>query len=112
MLTRVCLLFDCACQMKPALWFQLHRAIQTTGLIFAIVGFIMALSFVSKGNHFTATHHKLGLTVMIIGLLQPLNAFIRPHPTPRTVMRMVRVLVSVYNACECVCVFVGACAWA
>jgi hypothetical protein len=87
--------------MKPALWFQLHRAIQTTGLIFAIVGFIMALSFVSKGNHITATHHKLGLTVMIIGLLQPLNALIRPHPTPRTTMRMVRMHSRLWKSRRC-----------
>jgi hypothetical protein len=61
-------------------WFQAHRIIQSTGLIVSIIAFIIALSMVPKGSHFTKLHHKLGLAVMILGILQPMNALIRPHP--------------------------------
>ncbi len=57
-------------QSKPPVWFQAHRYIQSSGLIVAIIGFILALSFVDKGSHFTKPHHKLGLAVMILGILQ------------------------------------------
>jgi hypothetical protein len=48
-------------QMQPALWFRLHVGVQLLGLCVAIASFIMALTFVPKGSHFTAPHHKLGL---------------------------------------------------
>jgi len=73
---------------KPPFWFQYHRIIQGTGLLFALIGFIIALSMVDSGEHFGNRHAKLGLATMIIGLLQPLNALIRPHPEPRTTMRL------------------------
>ena len=65
-----------------ALWFKAHRIIQVSGLFIAIVGWIIALAsfnvFGTKDASFV--HGALGMTVMIIGILQPLNAFIRPHP--------------------------------
>ncbi len=77
-------------QAKPAFWFQAHRAIQSLGLIVSIIAFILALDMVPKGSHFTKVHHKLGLAVMILGILQPMNALIRPHPSvPPTTARKV-----------------------
>ncbi len=73
---------------KVPVWFQYHRIIQSVGLCFALVGFIMALTMVD-GDHFMRPHQRLGLAVMIVGLLQPMNALIRPHPQPRTRMRLV-----------------------
>lgn len=65
-----------------ALWFKMHRIIQVIGLIIAITGWIVALAtfdvFSSKGPSFN--HGALGMTVMVLGILQPINAFIRPHP--------------------------------
>jgi hypothetical protein len=74
---------------KFPVWFQYYRIIQSVGLCFALVGFVMALTVVD-GDHFMRPHQRLGLAVMIIGLLQPMNALIRPHPQPRTRMRLVR----------------------
>eukprot|EP00892_Ulva_mutabilis_P010891 jgi/Ulvmu1/8174/UM040_0071.1 len=61
------------------IWFQLHRLIQVIGLAIATGGVILALvKFDSlEDDH---KHRRLGLTVMILGWLQPLNALIRPHP--------------------------------
>jgi hypothetical protein len=44
-----------------------------------LVGFAIALSM-TKGEHFTSTHSRLGLAVIIAGALQPLNALFRPAP--------------------------------
>mmetsp|Transcript_21030 Transcript_21030/g.44116 ORF Transcript_21030/g.44116 Transcript_21030/m.44116 type:complete len:437 (+) Transcript_21030:271-1581(+) len=64
------------------LWFKLHRAIQTVGLLLALAGWIIALmNFnVFKDYGFRNYQHGIcGMVVMILGLLQPLNALIRPH---------------------------------
>jgi hypothetical protein len=69
-------------------WFKMHRVIQSTGLLVAIMAFIIVIQMVQKKNpdgHYTGPHEAhmvTGLVVMIIGILQPLNAFIRPHATP------------------------------
>ena len=65
------------------LWFKIHRALQVLGLLFATVGWLVALtnftSLNDKGlNNYR--HGVLGCVTMALGLLQPLNAVIRPHP--------------------------------
>lgn len=67
---------------KDPFWFKFHRAVQSTGLLLAVVGFILGFLSASTtaARHFTFAHSIIGLIIMIIGLLQPLNAFIRPHP--------------------------------
>lgn len=65
------------------LWFKLHRSIQIVGLSLALIGWIIALTqfnvFGDKGfNNYR--HGIMGMIVMVLGLLQPLNAFFRPHP--------------------------------
>lgn len=64
------------------LWFKIHRACQMTGLLIAIIGWIIALInfsvFGDKGNN-NYRHGVMGMVTMIMGLLQPLNAFFRPH---------------------------------
>lgn len=64
-----------------ALWFQIHRVLQVVGLLFAIVGWIIALVnfdvFRDKGHH-SYKHGILGMVTMVLGLLQPLNALLRP----------------------------------
>ena len=67
-------------------WFKMHKALQYLGWFLQLVGFIMA--FVYKENsHFQGKgiaelHMVLGGIVVLIGTLQPLNAFLRPHKTP------------------------------
>lgn len=40
--------------------------------------------------HFLSLHSQLGLAVTVLGLLQPVNAYFRPTPQPRTSDRIVR----------------------
>lgn len=64
------------------LWFKMHRAIQSLGLLCAIIGWSLALhNFnVFKDFGFVSFRHGIcGMVVMVLGLLQPLNALIRPH---------------------------------
>jgi hypothetical protein len=62
-------------------WFRLHRGIQCTGLLAALIGFgcIIAALDELKVEHFTKPHHQLGLVIMIGGVMQPINAVLRPH---------------------------------
>jgi hypothetical protein len=67
-------------------WFKVHRAVQMSGLLLALVGWAIALAHfdVFTGPATKSTiHGGLGMTVMTLGLLQPLNAFFRPHPPER-----------------------------
>lgn len=67
-----------------AWWFIRHQIFQYSGVITSLAGFALALYMKWQTAHFDSAHAKLGLTVMIIGFLQPLNAFIRPKPnTPK-----------------------------
>eukprot|EP01084_Bolivina_argentea_P237166 398674_1 len=72
----------CAPQ-KKALWFLIHRTIQGSVVIFVIISFSIVVYYTGhNGNgHFDTSHKKLGLTVFIIAVCQPLNALIRPHPS-------------------------------
>jgi hypothetical protein len=70
---------------KPApWWFKMHRLGNSVGLSLATAGVIaMAAGLSSAGlPHLSKTHTKVGLAVLVLGLLQPLSAFLRPHPTP------------------------------
>lgn len=63
-------------------WFRLHRSCQIIGLILQCFGFIYALWHCGSnvGAHFQNGHTIIGAIVIILGLQQPLNAAIRPHP--------------------------------
>eukprot|EP00892_Ulva_mutabilis_P009568 jgi/Ulvmu1/6984/UM033_0042.1 len=62
-----------------SMWFQLHRATQSVALLLATIGFFLAIAkfdSLPEGD----SHKQLGIVVMVLGWLQPLNALIRPHP--------------------------------
>lgn len=64
-------------------WFKIHKPLQIAGLVIAICGWSIALSqfdvFATKqGTGFI--HGVVGMLVMTLGILQPINAFFRPHP--------------------------------
>jgi hypothetical protein len=72
------------CKHRPnGLWFKLHRGIQIFGLLLTIIGWIIALTYFDGfggGEGFVSYEHGIcGMVVMILGCLQPFNAFIRPH---------------------------------
>ena len=56
---------------------------QPAGLVVALVGFVIALTqfnvFSKGGRALGAIHGGVGITVMTLGLLQPVNAYFRPH---------------------------------
>ena len=64
---------------RNGVWFKLHRGFQSAGLLVAIAGLAIALTRPEFGA-INTIHGYLGLVVMIIGILQPMNAFFRPHP--------------------------------
>ena len=63
---------------QPAKWYRIHRLNQTVGVALALVGVLISLSNSSFGI-LNTTHGYLGLVVMSLGLLQPINAVLRPH---------------------------------
>ena len=68
----------------PGAWFRVHRSLQYIGWFLQIIGFVMAVLYVEEkaGAHFSANvpHTIIGLIVVVIGTLQPLNAAFRMHP--------------------------------
>jgi len=84
------------------LWFKLHRGIQVLGLLLAVVGWIIALMnfnvFKDYGQR-NYQHGICGMIVMILGLLQPLNALLRPHApeSPEDAKSKKRVLWEIWH---------------
>ena len=58
-------------------WYLAHRNMQVAGLLLAFIGVIMALAGPTPASAYGA-HGWLGLVVMLLGLLQPVNGFLRP----------------------------------
>jgi hypothetical protein len=64
-------------------WFTFHKILQPLGLVVAIAGWSIALRNFNTLKDVGAPsyrHAVCGMTVMIGGLLQPLNAIFRPPP--------------------------------
>ena len=80
----------CFRHRPDGLWFKMHRVLQILGLLLALIGWSIALknfSILGTGSGSGSTeerkafaHAVCGTLTMCIGLLQPLNALIRPHP--------------------------------
>merc|ERR1712127_105424 len=78
--------------LPDALWFKVHRVTQPVGIILATVGWIVALvtfDVFSAGVSPSFLHGTIGSIVMVLGILQPFNAFIRPHAEPPSTGRKV-----------------------
>ena len=60
------------------IWFQGHRAIQLLGLSLQLAGLGCVLAL--KSRHLHTAHEILGLAVIFLGTLQPVNALIRHSP--------------------------------
>jgi len=67
-----------------ALWFKLHVGMQISGLVLTFIGWVLALYrfdvLFSGARGFI--HGVMGIIVMSLGLLQPINALVRPHAPP------------------------------
>lgn len=65
---------------KEAAWFRMHQRIQILGWALQLVGFAMAIAYAQYYSaHFKSLHTYIGLAVVCLGTLQPLNAAVRPH---------------------------------
>jgi hypothetical protein len=61
-----------------SMWFQGHRTIQSIGVALQLLGFFFVFLF-KKGAHFQRPHEIIGLIVVFLGIMQPINAQIRHH---------------------------------
>jgi hypothetical protein len=66
------------------LWFNLHRAFNTTafGLLIALFSIAVALTAKEGGGHFFNSHEKVGLVIFIMTTLQVMGGIFRPHLPP------------------------------
>lgn len=70
--------------MEKGLWFQLHRGLNIMGVLFSIIGFAVAVYVIAKeqgktAEHFTQKpHHKIGLVVTVLALVNAMVGIFRP----------------------------------
>eukprot|EP00967_Tisochrysis_lutea_P064824 scaffold84090_cov30-Tisochrysis_lutea.AAC.1 len=57
--------------LSAGIWFKVHAALSAFGVIFALAGFIIAISMTAAGSHFNHGHEAVGLVVLLLALLQP-----------------------------------------
>jgi hypothetical protein len=57
------------------------------GVFLSIGGFIAGVLMVPI-HPFKLAHHIIGVIVFVIGIQQPMNALCRPHPEPKTRLRL------------------------
>jgi len=57
-------------------WFNVHRWVNIFAMITMIAAFIIAILMTDPSQHFQKNHAIIGLTVVIIGCLQPILGFI------------------------------------
>eukprot|EP00873_Tetraselmis_striata_P022445 jgi/Tetstr1/442709/TSEL_030799.t1 len=66
-------------------WFKLHRGLNYAGVAAALAAWIIALVKLGPLNvgpdsgALASSHAVIGMIVMILGVLQPINALVRPH---------------------------------
>ena len=67
---------------KGPIWFELHMRCMMLGLLVAIIGVGIAIQNLDSDgqkNPKASIHAGMGLIVMLLGILQPVNAALRPH---------------------------------
>ena len=74
-------------KMPEGIWFKCHKILQISGVMIASVGWVVALvqfDVFSAGvkDNVSYVHGLLGSIVMILGIIQPVNAVVRPHAPP------------------------------
>ena len=61
----------------PATWFVVHRACMYSAVVITLVASIISLSTVEE--HVNDAHKKIGVILTSVMLIQPVNAYFRPH---------------------------------
>jgi len=67
-------------RLGAPLWFRIHLGCQLAGLVIAISGVCIALVHFGPVSEY-GNHGKMGLAVMVLGILQPINGILRPPAT-------------------------------
>ncbi len=72
--------------------FNWHPVLQSLGLLLTVIAAGLGVTAVfSEGRqHLVSQHAKLGVALGLLVLAQPLNAWFRPPPLPKTPLRQVR----------------------
>ena len=61
----------------PAMWFVVHRACMYSAVVITLVASIISLATVEE--HVNDAHKKIGVILTSVMLIQPVNAYFRPH---------------------------------
>ncbi|EAY75379.1 hypothetical protein OsI_03276 [Oryza sativa Indica Group] len=67
------------CRRWDPLWFYLHAGIQLVGFILGLAGIVAGVSLYNKIQADVPAHRGLGIFVLVLGILQILAFFLRPH---------------------------------
>lgn len=76
-----------------ARWFVVHKYVQSATGVLLLIGFGLGVYVSGTGSHFKEPHGAIGLTVFLLGILQPINAYFRPPKMPATSRRTIWELV-------------------
>jgi hypothetical protein len=63
-------------------WFVVHKYVQSGTSVLLIIGFATGVAISGTGTHFKEPHSIIGITVFLLGILQPLIALARPAKMP------------------------------
>ena len=55
------------------LWIRLHRPLQLVGVVFTLIGVVLAFLMIGAG-HLLSAHAKLGIVIVLGGIAQPIIA--------------------------------------
>jgi Eukaryotic cytochrome b561 len=69
---------------EKGLWFQLHRGINSVGMVLTVVGIAIAIYAIqaeqgATADHFSKRHHQIGLAVLIVAVMNAAYGIFRPH---------------------------------
>ncbi|KAI3696637.1 hypothetical protein L6452_29074 [Arctium lappa] len=62
-------------------WFKIHVYSQCSGLTITFLGILFAVAEL-RGFHFGSLHVKFGVLTLLLGCIQPINAYLRPLKAP------------------------------
>ncbi|KAL6603072.1 hypothetical protein ACP70R_043433 [Stipagrostis hirtigluma subsp. patula] len=66
--------------VKGDLWFQAHTCLQYSGLAVMFMGVLFAVAEL-RGFSFKSRHARIGAVAVTFTIVQPINAYLRPHIT-------------------------------
>jgi hypothetical protein len=65
-------------RLVPTGWIYIHVLANVTCFLFTLITFLIAISATSYKDHFTETHHKVGLLIFLLVTVQVMGGFLRP----------------------------------